>query len=55
MAIDSLKNISGILPVKQEREVGQAPRRNQKQDRNKEQKKDKKKPKEKEGKIDIRV
>jgi hypothetical protein len=55
MAIDGLKNIPGILPVKQERQAGQTPRRNPKQDRNKEQKKDNEEPKEKEGRIDIRI
>jgi len=55
MAIDGLKNIDVILPVKQEREAGQAPRRNPKKDRDREQKKDKDEPEKKEGRVDIRI
>jgi hypothetical protein len=55
MAIEGLRNILGILPVKQERDAGQAPRRNPKKEQDREEKKDKEEPKEKEGKIDIRI
>ncbi len=55
MPIDGLGNILGILPVKKEKETGEASRRNQKKDRNKGDKKDSEEQKKKEGKIDIRI
>jgi len=55
MPIDGLGNTFGIIPVKKEKETGDASKRNQKKDRNKEEKKDNEDHAEKEGKIDIRI
>lgn len=55
MSINGLGNTFGIIPVKKEKETGDASRRNQKKDRNKEDKNDSEEHKEKEGKIDIRI
>jgi len=58
MAIDGLGNITGIIPVKQEREAGQNPRKNQKKDRNDEEKNKKdnnEEQKDKKGRVDIRI
>ncbi len=56
MAIDGLGNITGIIPVKKEKEAGEPYRKNQKKDRgNEENDKDKEKDKNKEGRVDIRI
>lgn len=55
MSIDGLKNIPGIIPIKQERDAGQNSQRNQKKDRNKDQKNESEEKREKKGKVDIRI
>ena len=55
MSIDGLGNTLAIIPVKKEKEAGDASKRNQKKDRNKEEKKDSEEHTEKDGKIDIRI
>jgi len=55
MLIDGLGSMLGILPVKKEKEAGQAPMKNQKKNKKREQKKDDEEGKEKEGRVDIRI
>ena len=55
MPINGLGNTFGIIPVKKEKETGDASKRNRKKDRDKEEKKDNEGHTEKDGKIDIRI